>query len=327
MQQQLNRRKHIRIPRLIRTAAEETLRQDEAIQAVLLYGSRARGDHRRGSDWDIAVVSSLKTMEAFETAKLLYDVEVTTKHWTELAFTSPENLERYANTAGTLEARIAREGILIAGDWTRPTCREGNELDVDSEKALNWSEVAMGMGTGVTSWLEIASSEDWKADNEASARVQRMAVAVVKGIVATFGIHESDIHDLDRTADELETAYEDTGWRQAERSQFAGRIRAIKSTGRAALRAEKWRRPFEPLDETIERLGKVFTLLIQWLTCHATHYPETEENMAELARRLESYLERRGAGSWLQGVAPELIEHVQKTWTEAEQLAAKLGTR
>ena len=218
MQQQLNRRKHIRIPRLIRTAAEETLRQDEAIQAVLLYGSRARGDHRRGSDWDIAVVSSLKTMEAFEAAKLLYDVEVTTKHWTELAFTSPQNLERYANSAGTLEARIAREGIL-----------------------------------------------------------------------ATFGIHESDIHDLDRTADELETAYEDTGWRQAERSQFAGRIRAIKSKGRAALRAEKWRRPFEPLDETIERLGKVFTLLIQWLTCHATHYPETGENVAELARRLESY--------------------------------------
>ena len=128
----------------------------------------------------------------------------------------------------------------------------------------------MGMGAGVTSWLEIASSENWKADNEASAKVQRMAELVTKGILATFGIHESDIHDLDRTADELKNAYLDTGWKQPERSEFAKRIRALESMVRAVLRGAKWLRPFEPLDETIERLGRVFALQIQWLTCHAT---------------------------------------------------------
>ena len=62
----------MRVPRLIRTAAEETLRENEAFEAILLYGSRACGDHRRGSDYDIAIVSSLSRKEAFEAARRLY---------------------------------------------------------------------------------------------------------------------------------------------------------------------------------------------------------------------------------------------------------------
>ena len=110
------------------------MRQNEAIQAVLLYGSRSRGDHRRGSDYDIAIVTSLPRKEAFEAAKLLYDGDLEKKYWTEPVFRSPKELERYANTAGTLESRLAREGVLIAGEWTRPECREGTELDIEIEK-------------------------------------------------------------------------------------------------------------------------------------------------------------------------------------------------
>ena len=39
----------MRIPRPIRTAAEETLRENDAIEAILLYGSRARGDQSEGA--------------------------------------------------------------------------------------------------------------------------------------------------------------------------------------------------------------------------------------------------------------------------------------
>ena len=85
--------------------------------------------------------------------------------------------------------------------------------------------------------------------------------------------------------------------------------------------------PLGRLDETIGRLGKVLGLLIQWPTCHATLYPDAEENVAELARRLDSYLMGRRSESWLEWVSPELIDHVQETRSEAKRLAAKLGMR
>ena len=317
-------RKQIRIPRLIRAAAEETLRQNDAIEAILLYGSRARGDHRRGSDYDIAVISNLPRMEAYEAAKALYDKELEKRYWTELAFTSPEDLARYPNTAGTLESRLAREGILIAGEWTRPECREGWELDIDAEKALDWVRVAMGNGLQATMWLSTASSENWSGDNEAATRIERMAGLVTKGIVATFGIHESDIHDLDRTAEELANAYADTGWRRAERAAFAVRIRALKSKGRAALRAEKRKGTFEPLDETIGRLGRIWSLMMQWLETVAELHPETGKQVGDIAKKVDVYLTGSDEDEWDRGISAELIRHARETREAAQRLGAKL---
>ena len=313
----------MRIPRLIRAAAEETLRENEAIEAILLYGSRARGDHRRGSDYDLAVVSSLSRKEATEAARRLYDENLVKKHWTEIATTSSEDLDRYANTAGTLESRIAREGVLIAGEWNRPKCKEGRELDIDIEKALEWSHTAIANGLTATMWLKIASSEGWPGDNEAATRVQRMAEQVAKGVVATVGIHESDIHDLDRTADELHDAYRDTRWRETERRRFASRIRGLKSKGRAALRAENWKRPFEPLRETIERLGKTWLLLVEWIEAAAKLHPESRREVMNIARGVEEYLWGSDEDPESRGVDAELMNYVRRTRQGARQLGSE----
>ena len=320
-------REQIRIPRLIRAAAEETLRQNAAIQAIVLYGSHARGDQRRGCDYDIAIVSSLPRNDAFEAAKALYHPDLEKKHRTEIASTSAEDLERYANTAGALEARLAREGVLIAGEWTPPDCREGSELDVDSEMALRWVDAAMGNGLRAAMWLKIANREKWEADNEVAAKVQRMAEQVTEGILATFGIYESDIHDYDGTADKLVNAYAHTGWRKAERAEFAARIRALDSEGRAALRAENQKGPFESVDATVGRLGGVFGLLMEWLSDFATFYPQAKDKVARAASTVEWHLRERG-GEWADpSISPELMEHVRRTREQAEQLADMLRAR
>lgn len=317
-----DRRRRIRIPRLVRTAAEETLRENEAIQAILLYGSRARGDHRRGSDWDVAIVSSLPRKEAFEAARKLYDQDLVKKHWTEIATTSSEDLYRYANTAGTLESRLAREAVLIAGEWTRPCYREGTELDIDIERALQWSHTAIANGLGITTWLRSASSEGWPGDNEAATRVQRMAEATAKGICATFGLHESDIHSLYRTAKELEEAYRETRWQEPERQRFANRIRELKSKGRAALRAEKWKRPFEPLRETIERLGKIWMLLVDWLESVAKLHPQGRGEAMKIARMLEDELWGSDEDGRGRGIDAELMDYVRRTRERARELGS-----
>ena len=205
------------VPPLLKAAADETLRQTSAIEAILLYGSRATGTHREDSDWDIAVVTELGSKEGFKAAGPLYTDEVAEQHWTEIAFTTWGKIERYANTAGTLESRIAREAVLIAEEWKRPACTEGRELEIDAEHALTWARVAAGNAMGAAAWLEIACSDAWPGDNEAGAKVQRMAEQVTKGILATFGTYESDIHDLERSAEELENAYASSHWMKEER--------------------------------------------------------------------------------------------------------------
>ena len=134
---------HPRVPRLLKAAADETLRQTSAIEAILLYGSRATGTHREDSDWDIAVVTELTRDEGFKAAAPLYTDEVAEQYWTEVACTTRGKIERYANTAGTLESRIAREAVLIAGEWKRPACTEGRELEIDARAGID-----MGPGRG-----------------------------------------------------------------------------------------------------------------------------------------------------------------------------------
>ena len=232
---------HPGVPRLLKAAADKTLRQTSAIEAILLYGSRATGTHREDSDWDIAVVTELTRDEGFKAAGPLYADEVAEQHWTEIACTTRGNIERYANTAGTLESRIAREAVLIAGEWQRPVCTQGRELEIDAGQALTWARVAAGNAMGAAAWLETASAERWKADHEAGAKVQRMAEQVTKGIVATFGVYESDIHDLERSAHELENAYASSQWMEEEphgwrRSVHSSRPWCAGSRPRAAPR-------------------------------------------------------------------------------------------
>ena len=315
----------IQIPPLIRRAAQHTVRGNETIEAVLLFGSRARGDHTGESDYDIAIVTGPRFERPPETAMALCDPDLEKKFGTQLVFVRREGLERDANTAGTLASRIAREGAIIAGDWRRPQCREGNELDIDTAKALAWAEAMSLKGAWAGGWLEISSLEEWDGDNAAAMAVHLMAEHVAKGIVATFGVYETDIHDLDATADELANAYRDTGWKQPERSEFAKRIRSLEGKGRAATRAAKREdeAAFEPLNETIARLGKVWDLLMTWLEMFRELHPEAEDEVAHATRKLETSLPPE-MKRVRHGSANELDEHIRRTRAEAQRLIAKL---
>ena len=314
------------VPHLLKAAADETLRQTSAIEAILLYGSRATGTHREDSDWDIAVVTELTRDEGFKAAGPLYTDEVAEKHWTEVACTTRGKIERYANTAGTLESRIAREAVLIAGEWKRPACTEGRELEIDAGQALTWARVAAGNAMGAAAWLETASAERWKGDNQAGAKVQRMAEQVTKGILATFGVYESDIHDLERSADELENAYASSQWMEEERAQFATMVRGLKAKGRAALRAEEQdarKSPLEPVDDTIERLGAAFDLLMRWLGLAVRVHPEVKEGVEKLARTMRRDLKFRMKLGLDPKSSPKLAEHMKHTLNQAKELVGK----
>ena len=105
-------------------AAEAAVRSEPSLRAVLLYGSRARGDHRPDSDWDIALVTTGG-----------HEVErpcVVPEGWEGVAHDgafdflriSGACLSRKANALGHIACPISREAVLLAGEWTPPPLQQ-----------------------------------------------------------------------------------------------------------------------------------------------------------------------------------------------------------
>ena len=110
-------------PSLVR-AAQGALRAEPSLCAVLLFGSRARGDHEPDSDWDIALV----TTGAYEAERS----SVAPAGWEfaaddgafDFLRISGAHLSRKANALTHIACPIAREAVLLAGEWTPPPLHE-----------------------------------------------------------------------------------------------------------------------------------------------------------------------------------------------------------
>ncbi len=99
----------------IRSAAQATLRQWPAARAVVLFGSRARGEHRPDSDWDIAIITEHDDETPCDPPFYrLPSREI------DLTFINARNIERNCNRLGMVDCEIACDGLLLAGIWHRP---------------------------------------------------------------------------------------------------------------------------------------------------------------------------------------------------------------
>ena len=112
--------------RLRRTAAE-AVGSIPGIEAVVLYGSRARGTARATSDWDVAILSHAAPDDEETATRLLGKLERVYP-----VVMKPESIEEHCNQGTRLESAIARQGRLLAGECTPPPCRIEN-LDVNPE--------------------------------------------------------------------------------------------------------------------------------------------------------------------------------------------------
>ncbi len=107
------------IPEALRAGARAALAADRNVRAVLLYGSRARGDHGPGSDWDIAVLTRrggwrLRSREPVGWGER---PEFETPFFLRL---SEGELRLRKDAVGHPAFAVARDGVLLAGSWRRP---------------------------------------------------------------------------------------------------------------------------------------------------------------------------------------------------------------
>ncbi|HIZ24928.1 MAG TPA: nucleotidyltransferase domain-containing protein [Candidatus Gallimonas intestinigallinarum] len=89
----------------ILSALAQTFRRYPAIERAVLFGSRARGDHREQSDYDVAIYGALPTSD--KTALRIFCAEdLPTLHKVDLIFMSEQDGTPIAES-------IQREGIIF----------------------------------------------------------------------------------------------------------------------------------------------------------------------------------------------------------------------
>ena len=92
-------------PERLRRTAVEAVGYIPGIEAVVLFGSRARGTARATSDWDIAILSHASPENEHAAKRLFGDLERV-----ESIVMNPESIEAHCNRGTRLESAIARPG-------------------------------------------------------------------------------------------------------------------------------------------------------------------------------------------------------------------------
>ena len=224
--------------RLRRTAAE-AVGSIPGIEAVVLFGSRARGTARATSDWDVAILSHAASDDERAAERLLGKLERVCP-----IVMKPESIEEHCNQGTRLESAIARQGQVLAGEWTPPPCRI-EDLEVTPEDlGQNLDTATRDLCSAFLALCNAAFKDLLYVPNVVEYS-QQAAEMLAKTIIAGFGLSPATVHDLDALAAQLENAYRGRTRDAEERRLFASAIRKLDGNTRAAHVARYHAAPVE----------------------------------------------------------------------------------
>ena len=269
----------------LRDLAREVVQRAPEVQAVVLFGSRARGTAGPGSDWDVALIE--KNGKAPEAAYRLLDALPGVR----LLGIGADEIERHKDTAGALEAALARQGITLAGAWRRPACqKEALRMDVVRMRA-NLDNATDAVTKAVMAGIDHLHARGRKRSDWTPVTTGSVDAAehVAKAILTGYGLSPREVHFLDALADQLANAYR--GRNDPRQAEWAERIRAMNGTTRTRrLHDADYRRfvapPAEPLERSVERTGQAQRAQILWLHEMVERWPEHAGEAGNAARAI-----------------------------------------
>ena len=177
----------------LRRTAVEAVGSIPGIEAVVLYGSRARGTARAASDWDIAILSHAAPDDERAAERLFCHLDLVHP-----VVMHPESIEEHCNTGTRLEAVIARQGRLLAGDWTPPRCRT-EDLDVEHEDLKRNLDAAIrDLQVAFFLLCDVAVKELLYVPKLVEES-QQAAEALAKSIISADGATRHQVHQWRRT--------------------------------------------------------------------------------------------------------------------------------
>ena len=265
--------------RLRRTAAE-AVGSIPGIEAVVLFGSRARGTARATSDWDVAILSHAASDDERAAERLLGKLERVCP-----IVMKPESIEEHCNQGTRLESAIARQGQVLAGEWTPPPCRI-EDLEVTPEDlGQNLDTATRDLCSAFLALCNAAFKDLLYVPNVVEYS-QQAAAMLAKTIIAGFGLSPATVHDLDALAAQLENAYRGRTRDAEERRLFASAIRKLDGNTRAAHVARYHAAPVEAPERTAERIGHTLRLQTRWIRWYAERNPEMQAAATEAAKEI-----------------------------------------
>ena len=195
----------------IRRAAQAALEAWPEARAAVLFGSRARGNHRPDSDWDVAFIvrGDGERLGSVPSGVPFPVSGVQRRHYVnEIAI--PERLvERKALCIGHVGRGIVADGMILAGKWTKPKIEgepfmEAENYDRSMGTAIDMIEVA------VNALANLGRQDGWgqslrKADRFVACTADA-AENLAKAVMGRHGLDARHSHDLRALADQARSA-------------------------------------------------------------------------------------------------------------------------
>ena len=303
--------------RLRRTAAE-AVGSIPGIEAVVLYGSRARGTARATSDWDIAILSHASPEDEHAAKRLFGGLERVHP-----IVMNPKSIETHCDQGTRIESAIARQGQLLAGEWIPPRCRS-EDLDVTAEDIGDNLDIAT---RDVRSAFLALCDAAFKGQSYVPNVVedsQQAAETLAKTIIAGLGLSPTAVHDLNALATQLENAYRGRTRGAQARRRFAAAIRGLDGNTEAAHTARYHDGPVERPARTAERVASTLRLQTEWLRWYATHIPEMREAAVGAGREIADAAELVEGMRGFDRLAPDLQARVRAWGEEGRSIADDL---
>ena len=299
----------------LRRTAVEAVGSIPGIEAVVLYGSRARGTARATSDWDIAILSHASAENEQAAKRLFGDLERV-----ESMVMHPESIEAHCNRGTRIESAIARQGKLLAGVWTPPRCRI-EDLDVAAEEIGDNLDIATrDLRSAFLSLCDAAFKGQSYVPNVVEDS-QQAAETLAKTMIAGFGLSPTAVHDLNALATQLENAYRGRVRGAGARRRFAAAIRALDGNTEAAHQARCHKGPVERPARTAERIARTLRLQTEWLQWYATHNPEMREAAVAAGREIADAARLVEGMRGFDRIAPDLRTRVRAWGEEGRSIA------
>ena len=187
--------------RRICRAAEETLRAWPEAMAAVLFGSRARGDNRPDSDWDIAFITRAANRVPGDVPLEMLDERF---HVQTLAL--PEALlRRKCNAPGHIAYHIARQGRVVAGNWNRPATEENPPMQ--EQEFTDWMDGSLAYLVNAATQLTLVAAQGGVKETQLFvASSSQAAEHLVKAMLYRRGCDVPRTHDVQRLAERLADA-------------------------------------------------------------------------------------------------------------------------
>ncbi len=190
----------------LRRACERSLEQWPSARAALLYGSRARGDCRPGSDWDVMLLTDGAGYCDMPDRLPLRDFASERGVEVNVCVYDAERMRRRAALTGSFDRSVARDGVLLAGHWTRPEMDKKNGMDVEEwerhmDDALGKAAAAADRYAEARelTGLRAAFNEYVRFMTDSADAAERLA----KATLMRNGVTPRKVHDVSALADQL----------------------------------------------------------------------------------------------------------------------------